>query len=96
MLLQYDNEKENLEILAEECAEVQQIKSKIARFGLDDVNVLHPEGPTNRERLEQELGHIMAMVSILVAQGTISRDGIVAGEQHKLEKLYRWYGGRKG
>jgi NTP pyrophosphatase (non-canonical NTP hydrolase) len=93
MLLQYDNEKENLEILAEECAEVQQIKSKIARFGLDDA---HPTFPSNRERLEQELGHIMAMVSILVAQGTISREGIAAGEQHKLEKLYRWYGGRKG
>jgi len=36
-LARFSDIDQNLEILAEECAEVIQIKSKIVRFGMDDV-----------------------------------------------------------
>jgi NTP pyrophosphatase (non-canonical NTP hydrolase) len=78
----------NLEILAEECAEVIQIKSKIVRFGFDDQ---HPTYPTNRARLEEEIGHVFAMVEILIANGEITQSGIDAGKLHKLNKLKGWY-----
>ena len=97
----YNNEAENLEVLSEECGEIieimltllkiQQVKTKIIRFGLEDC---HPDMPgvTNRQRLEQEIGHFNAMVQVLVANGTISESGIEAGEVHKLGKLPNWYG----
>lgn len=78
----------NLEILAEECAEVQQIKAKIYRFGLDDQ---HPTYPTNRARLEEELGHVIAMVRILTHHGVITEAGIEKGVEHKMGKLHLWY-----
>ena len=88
-LSKFDNQELNLEILAEECAEVSQIKSKIIRFGLDDQ---HPVHAPNRVRLEEEIGHLMAMVKILVANGTITQEGIDRGEREKLAKLPKWYG----
>jgi len=51
-------ERERLTKLMEECAETIQIVSKIMLFGYDEVNALDPSGPSNRERLEQELGDI--------------------------------------
>jgi hypothetical protein len=94
MLKHFCNESENLEILAEECCEVGQIKSKIVRFGLDD---FHPKNEVpNREALERELGHIIGMIDILCYHGTITRKGVLAGRDHKIEKLQKWYGGNKG
>ena len=85
----YTNESTNLEILAEECAEVSQIKSKIVRFGLDDT---YPaRGMSNRQALELELGHVLTMIHILCEQGTISYDNVLAGADSKLEKMVNWY-----
>jgi hypothetical protein len=85
---QFSNIPMNLEILAEECAEVIQIKSKIVRFGIDDQ---HPKHPPNRYRLEQEIGHVLAMVDILIANGVISEAGVTEGKLHKINKLSSWY-----
>ena len=49
-------EKEVMDILQEECAEVIQAVSKISRFGLDNFKPGKPK--TNREHLEEELGEI--------------------------------------
>lgn len=103
---QYDDTAKNLEIMAEELAEVGEvladiaatcaraaiIKSKIIRFGIEDC---HPERPgiTNRQRLELEIGHLNAMVRILVQNGTITQAGIDAGEANKMAKLQHWYDG---
>ena len=79
----------NLEILAEEAAEVSQIKSKIIRFGLDDY---HPKQKmVNRKKLEEEIGHFMAMVDILKHHGVITELGIENGKQAKFEKVPKWY-----
>jgi hypothetical protein len=88
-LQQFDNISLNLEILAEEAAEIIQIKSKIMRFGLDDY---HPESKIiNRKKLEEELGHLEALVDILIFHGIISKKGIKEGKQAKLTKLPKWY-----
>jgi hypothetical protein len=103
-LQQFTDEPLNLEITAEECAEtieeltgfikdltdVIKIKAKAVRFGLDDI---YPErGHSNRAALEEELGHLQAMMDILVAKGTVTREGIESGRAHKLAKLPKWYG----
>lgn len=106
-LTYFDNEKLNLEILGEEAAEtseaailmltdtiqslaqVGRIKSKIIRFGLDN---FHPKNKVpNNLKLEEELGHVMAMADILVANGTITMDGILKGRQEKFKNLVSYY-----
>ena len=60
------NEQTNeaLLILQEECAEVIQSISKVFRFGMD---TQWPEGaPTNKWKLEEEVGDLLAMVDSLV------------------------------
>ena len=85
----FDNQNLNLEILVEEAMEVGQIKSKIIRFGIDDY---HPKSKvSNRDKLEEELGHFLAMVDILVYQGTLSKEAIERGKIKKFDKLSKWY-----
>lgn len=89
MLTPYNNEALNLEILAEEAAEVIQIKSKVVRFGLTDY---HPKNEVpNRQALEREIGHFLVMVDILLAHGTINQQGIDDGKSHKLRRMPNWY-----
>lgn len=64
-------EEHLLVILGEECAEVAQIVSKCLRFGMDERNVLNPEGPTNRERLAYELTDLSALTGPVVAIGLL-------------------------
>jgi hypothetical protein len=79
----------NLEILAEECAEVIQIKSKIIRFGIDDY---HPKnGAPNRQALETECGHVLAMIEILVKNGLLTQKGIDEAKELKKIKMRAWY-----
>ena len=80
----------NLIITMEECAEVQQIASKILRFGLDSY---HPDDPTtsNSTRLENELGDLLAMVDILEATGVVTIEGLKKAKDHKLDKLAKFY-----
>lgn len=85
----YTDMRQNLEIFAEECAEVIQIKSKIIRFGIDD---FHPKNELpNRQALEREIGHLQFMISVLVDNGTISEAGLVEGRDHKAAKMPKWY-----
>lgn len=85
----FDDVDKNLEILAEECAEVIRIKSKIVRFGLCDH---HPKnGAPNREALEQEVGDVLAMVEILISNGVLTEEGLQAAIVGKLERLKDWY-----
>lgn len=87
--MKFDDEKLNLEILAEEAAEVIRIKSKCIRFGMDDY---HPKnGMPNRQSLAEEIGHFLAMVGLLVKNGTISEDEITKAVNQKLSNLERWY-----
>lgn len=87
--LEFDNEELNLQILSEECAEVTQLVSKSYRFGLGSCP---PDGElTNRQLLEQEIGHVIAMMDILTANGTLSEEAIIIAARNKVDKLRGFY-----
>jgi NTP pyrophosphatase (non-canonical NTP hydrolase) len=73
-------------ILMEECSEVIQAVSKCFRFGIDG----QYNDRTNRARLEEEVGDLMAMIDILEYQGVINRQALILHRTNKFEKLRRW------
>jgi NTP pyrophosphatase (non-canonical NTP hydrolase) len=80
--------KEALMILQEECAEVTQAISKIFRFGMD---TQYPQGaPTNKEKLEEEVGDLLAMVDILIQSGALSDSHVNQCRSAKKSKLKLW------
>jgi NTP pyrophosphatase (non-canonical NTP hydrolase) len=81
-------EKEVMDILQEECAEVIQAVSKISRFGIDNYKPGKPK--TNREHLEEELGDMMAMIDILQEMDIVSYSNIERAQAAKIEKLKQW------
>jgi len=83
-----DNVKEILLIMQEECAEVTQAISKCFRFGLDNHKPGKPK--TNREHLEEELGDLVAMITLLEMHGVVSQHNIEKAKLAKFEKLKTW------
>lgn len=81
-------QQEILNITSEECAEVIQAISKIGRFGLDAAKPGKPK--TNREHLEEELGDLVAMITLLEMNGMVSWSNIERAKLNKFEKLKRW------
>ena len=78
-------DEELMTILMEECAEVQQIASKVMRFGWDSV---HPEGgDDNRTRLAKEIGDLTQMIDILHEYDIISYVEIEEYSSKKRDKL---------
>lgn len=103
----FDDKAVNLEILGEEIGEVTEqaaltltdliqslskasrMKSKIVRFGWEDY---HPKNRVpNNQRFEEEIGHVMCLVDILIHQGLLTTKGIVAGRKQKLETMPAYY-----
>lgn len=83
-----NTEDEILSILQEECAEVIQAISKIFRFGFD---AKHPDQDrNNRERLEEELGDLQAMISLLLEKNIVSENNLMRAEVQKFAKLEKW------
>jgi NTP pyrophosphatase (non-canonical NTP hydrolase) len=86
-----DKVKEILLITQEECAEVTQAISKVFRFGFDDC---WPRGedwvPTNKERLEEEVGDLLCMIDIMVENGIISDEKLNKARTSKRGKLKTW------
>jgi len=79
--------KEALLITQEECAEVTQAISKVFRFGMD---AQWPQGaPTNKEKLEEEVGDLLAMLDILIEQ-TLSDSHVQRARASKRIKLKTW------
>lgn len=82
-----DRFEEALGILQEECAEIIVEVSKIRRFGLDNS---YNDGPTQRDKLENELGDVLAMIDILIEQGIVNQFGLAIAITNKKEKLKQW------
>lgn len=86
---------ELLEILAEECAEVIQEKSKIFRFGCDEAS-WNRNGKTHLECLELELGDILAMIELVQQSGIgLSVARLEVAKQAKIEKVLNWMTNKK-
>lgn len=86
-----------MEHLAEECCEVGQVKSKVIRFGLED---MWPpgSGETNRKKLAKELGHILAVIDILKAREIVTQEEMDSHKWEKWDRMIEWnaYRGSKG
>lgn len=82
-----DKTNEVLSILQEECAEVIQAVSKINRFGLSS----EFQGLSNRERLVNELGDVMAMIYCLIeVVDFVKEEEVILASDRKVEKLKQW------
>jgi len=81
-------EKEILDITQEECAEVIVAISKISRFGLD--NFKPGKELTNRAHLAEELGDLLAMITLCHDYGIVSFEDIMIAKDNKLGKLRQW------
>ena len=76
----------------EECSEIIKICAKIVLFGYDEINMYKPDGPTNRIRLEEELGDMLFWAYTMVDRGDISEDNIDAhvDSEEKYNKSMRF------
>lgn len=81
-------EKEILDITQEECAEVIVAISKISRFGLDNVKPGKPF--TNRQHFAEELGDLLAMITLCHDFDIVSFEDVMIAKDKKLEKLRQW------
>lgn len=79
------SKNQSLILLQEECAEVVQIIAKIYRYGEDSC---HPSQPnyTNQQRLEDELGHVVAAIGNLSQRRYINTDRSITSCIQKEEK----------
>lgn len=80
-------EAERLAILAEECGEVIQLVGKILRHGYENVWPATKEGKTNRERLQIELGDIMAILKVMRERADVDQDVILDHMTEKYRKI---------
>jgi hypothetical protein len=80
-----------LVVLNEEAVEIAHITDKILRFGKHDRNVLNPEGPTNIERLTDELNDLMGTIQLLVIVGVLPENWSTEFQQEaKKEKIIKF------
>lgn len=82
-----DRDREILIIAQEECAEVIQEISKVFRFGIDNV---HKSGTRHREVLELEVGDLMCMIDLMIANNLIDKSRVEIAKQNKEQKLKKW------
>jgi NTP pyrophosphatase (non-canonical NTP hydrolase) len=84
-----EDTKEILTILQEECAEVIVEVSKCFRFGPDQM--MQGVDVSNIQRLEKELGDLLAMVELLTDKDIgVSKEGLELAKKAKFEKLKQW------
>ena len=85
---QVNENKEVMDILQEECAEVIQAVSKINRFGID--NSKPGTEYSNRKHFEEELGDVLAMIDILTINNIVNWGNLHKAKRAKIEKLKKW------
>ena len=83
-----NQEREVMNILSQESAEVIQAVSKCHRFGLNNFKPGKPK--TNCELFEEEIGDLLAMVDILLDIGVVDQVSLELAKKAKIEKLKQW------
>lgn len=83
-------EAERLAPAAEEMAEAIHAIGKILRHGYESTNPLTPQGPTNRDWLEQEIAHVYVATRMMFDAGDIRRIACAAHEDAKADSLHRY------
>lgn len=82
------HECELLEILIEECAEVQQRATKMLRFGVNEVQPGQPDN--NSRRLALEVGDLMYMMGRVFMADLISAADVAEGQRRKQTQLAKY------
>lgn len=72
----------------EECAEVIQAVTKGNRFGYDFIKPGTVK--TNREHLADELGDLLAMITLCHDFGIVDFQSVMEAKSDKFEKLKKW------
>jgi NTP pyrophosphatase (non-canonical NTP hydrolase) len=80
---------EILTITQEECAEIIQVISKIFRFGIGNQHLASNTG-TNVDKLNQEVGDLLAMLDLLREEGILDTAKLAEAKQRKIAKLKIW------
>jgi NTP pyrophosphatase (non-canonical NTP hydrolase) len=84
-----EDTREILIILQEECAEVIVEVSKCFRFGPDQM--MEGVDITNIQRLQKELGDLLAMVELLTDKDVgVNTEGLELAKKAKFKKLKKW------
>lgn len=73
--------------LAEECSEVIQCSTKAIRFGIDSLNPYEPDTGSNRERISEEIGHVLALIERATGLGLIDPMFVHEARKRKLESF---------
>ena len=81
--------EDSLNRLIEECSEVIKAITKIRSYG-EDSNDNGQLPYTNREHLIQEMGDVLALISIVSHYHNVSKDALNAAINAKLEKLSKY------
>jgi len=81
--------EERLAILLEEMGEAQQIIGKILRHGLRSSHPHFGDVP-NIELLEKELGHVLAVIDLMVRGGELRGAELKRHADEKIVKLREW------
>ena len=83
-------QEECLTILVEECGETIQEICKIKRFGINEMS-MHKEDQSHAQRLEEELGDILAMIQLVMESDIgITEVGLDVAKRKKLAKVGKW------
>ena len=81
---------EILTITQEECAEIIQVISKIFRFGLGHEHISSHRGISNTDKLNEEVGDLLAMLDLLQEEGILDPAKLEEAKQQKIAKLKVW------
>lgn len=73
--------------LIEECGEVQQVAGKVIGAGGE---TMHYDGSNLVDRLEEELGDLLAAIDFVIKNNNLSRKMIDERTKRKLEVFRRW------
>lgn len=82
-----EQQREVLVIVQEEAAEVIQEIAKIFRFGIDEY---HRNGMIHRQKLEEEIGDLLCMIDLMIAQELVDAAKIDIARQAKIDKLKKY------
>lgn len=84
---------QNIDILQEECAELIKIASKNKRWGTKSYHPDDPDEVSNRDKLVQEIGDVLAMIDCIKHSPhfKITESEIVNAKRRKLIKLKDFY-----
>lgn len=82
---------ERLAILSEESSEVIQMINKIIRFGMLSSNPLFENSQTNKELLEEEIGHLLSAIELISKDLNVEKIKISKDKKNKSRTQFTLY-----